>query len=156
MPYIPTGRPPGRPKGSRTAALIKRGQKRAVGRQKATDSDRTTIETIDRIVTEALAAALPREPFKGGAVEFLMAIYKDPDQPIALRLDAAKAAAKYETPALQAVTMTNTDLFHAIEDPEELRRLIVDEAVRLGLFAASYTEMHAIENSRRGRINAEG
>lgn len=133
MPYSPTGRPPGRPKGSKTDALIKRGQERAVGRQWASDSGRTTIETVDRIVTQALAAALPKEPFAGGAVEFLMSVYKDPHQPLAVRLDAAKAAAKYETPALQAIAVTNTDPLLEIDDPEELRRHLANEMVRLGL-----------------------
>jgi hypothetical protein len=47
--------------------------------------------------------------FTGNAHEFMMLIYKDPSLPLDVRLDAAKHAAKYETPALQAVEMTGKD-----------------------------------------------
>jgi hypothetical protein len=41
-------------------------------------------------------------PFKGDAHAFLMMVYKDPSLPLALRLDAAKAAIPFEKPALPA------------------------------------------------------
>jgi hypothetical protein len=41
-------------------------------------------------------------PFKGDAHAFLMMVYKDPSLPLALRLDAAKAAITFEKPALVA------------------------------------------------------
>ena len=136
MPYKPTGKPPGRPKGANTKAPIKRGQKRAVGRQEAIKSERTTIEQVDAKVALALIEhVLPKdvEPFKGGAVEFLMSLYKDPLQPLPVRLDAAKAAAKYESPALQAITVTKSDPFDHIEDADELRRALQTEAVSVGV-----------------------
>lgn len=80
---IPTGRLRGRPPGSpnkRTAAI-----KAAVAQ-----------------AAERLAAEIP-DAFVGDAHAFLMAIYKDPSQPIDLRLDAAKAAIRFEKPALAAV-----------------------------------------------------
>ena len=38
--------------------------------------------------------------FQGDAHAFLMMVYKDPSLPLALRLDAAKAAIPFEKPAL--------------------------------------------------------
>ena len=86
--HIPTGRPRGRPPGSknkRTAAL-----KQAV----AAAADR-------------LEAEIP-EAFVGDAHAFLVSIYKDPKHPIELRVDAAAKAIRYEKPALAAVQMTTT------------------------------------------------
>ncbi len=41
--------------------------------------------------------------FKGDAHTFLMTVYKDQRHPLALRLDAAKTAIKYEKPALATI-----------------------------------------------------
>jgi hypothetical protein len=43
--------------------------------------------------------------FDGDGVAFLQVVYRDPAQPIELRLDAAKAASRFERPAL-AATLT--------------------------------------------------
>lgn len=51
---------------------------------------------------ELVAAALPRA-FKGDAHTYLMAIYKDPRQETAIRIDAAKAALPYEKARLTPV-----------------------------------------------------
>ena len=45
----------------------------------------------------------PRVRPKGDALAFLTAIYKDQSKPDNLRLDAAKAAIRYERPALAPV-----------------------------------------------------
>ena len=50
-------------------------------------------------ITEALGV----DAFDGDAHALLVAIYKDPAQPIALRLDAAKAAISFEKPRLAAL-----------------------------------------------------
>lgn len=47
----------------------------------------------------AVSEAIP-EAFEGDAHALLMAVYKDPSRPIDLRVDAAKAAIRYEKPAL--------------------------------------------------------
>jgi len=41
--------------------------------------------------------------FEGDAHALMMAIYKDPKLPLSIRLDAAKAASKFEKPALSSV-----------------------------------------------------
>jgi len=50
----------------------------------------------------AVEAVIP-EAFAGNGHAFLMAIYKDPKQDIRMRLEAAKAAARYETPTLEPI-----------------------------------------------------
>ena len=45
---------------------------------------------------EALTRALGMNAFEGNAHSLLIAIYKDGSMPIGLRLDAAKAAVRYE------------------------------------------------------------
>lgn len=41
--------------------------------------------------------------FLGDSHDFLMTIYKDPTQPMPLRIDAAKASIGYEKPKLAAI-----------------------------------------------------
>ena len=71
--------------------------KRTVARERA------QAETAVKI-TEALGA----DAFPGDAHAFLIGIYKDPAQPIDLRVHAAKAAIGYEKPRLAAVDTTHT------------------------------------------------
>jgi hypothetical protein len=53
--------------------------------------------------------ALP-EPFEGDGYAFLATIYKDKQQPIGVRMDAAKTAIAYERPRLSNVEMTTRSL----------------------------------------------
>jgi hypothetical protein len=75
------------------------------GRQKGTPN-RSTIERQQAYAerAEILHDALP-EAFQGDAHALLMAAYKDPALPMDLRVDAAKAAVRYEKPALSSVDM---------------------------------------------------
>ena len=41
--------------------------------------------------------------FEGDALAYLMSVYKDPSKPENVRIDAAKAAIRYERPALAPV-----------------------------------------------------
>jgi hypothetical protein len=65
---------------------------------------------VERIQA-AVAAADPEavELFKGDAHAFLISVYQDPRSGLPARLDAAKAAAKYEKPALAATEMRLSD-----------------------------------------------
>lgn len=56
---------------------------------------------------ELVEAVLP-EPFHGDAHTLLMVLHKDIGQDMAVRLDAAKAAIRFEKPALAATHQTNT------------------------------------------------
>ena len=70
------------------------------GRQKGTQNKRTaaakkaSAETVERLLGEI------ENPFDGDAHALMVLVYKDPGQPMAIRLDAAKGAIRYEKPAL--------------------------------------------------------
>ncbi|MEN6449095.1 MAG: hypothetical protein ABFC96_01265 [Thermoguttaceae bacterium] len=82
--------------GARPGAGRKKGQpnKRTIEREQA-------MADAAARVTEALSA-----PFDGDAHAFLMLLYKDCEQPVEVRLDAAKAAIRYEKPALASVEVS--------------------------------------------------
>lgn len=80
----------------------KPGERRG-GREKGTPNRRT--QALDTAVAEAAGAlhsAIP-DAFRGDAHTLLMTVYKDPSKDMALRIDAAKAAIRFEKPALSAV-----------------------------------------------------
>src|SRR5712671_4968454 len=78
-----TGRPRGRPKGAKN--------KRTAEREAA-------MKEMAEQVGKAVGGA-----FEGDALAYLMSVYKDPSKPENLRIDAAKAAIRYERPALAPV-----------------------------------------------------
>jgi hypothetical protein len=77
---------------------------RKTGGRIAGTPNRRTAETKEAIrsVVAQFEAAVP-DAFIGDAVAFMQLLYRDPAQPIELRLDAAKAASRFERPALAAV-----------------------------------------------------
>src|SRR6476469_822523 len=101
-----TGKPRGRPPGSRN---------------KKSDRHELAMQSAMAQVEPLIEGA-----FAGNAHAFLMLLYKNPCLPVGVRLDAAKAAIRYETPALSAITYEEKDPFSEIEDPEELRRLLAE------------------------------
>lgn len=115
--YIPTGKPRGRPKGTpnkRTGAI-----KQAVAK-----------------AAERLEAEIP-DAFVGDAHAFLVSIYKDPQQPLDLRMEAAGKAIRYEKPALAAVAMR--DMNHRdVHDftTAELEQFIADSPEGQAILAA--------------------
>lgn len=78
-----TGKPRGRPKGSKNKG------------------SKPHVEAMEQAV--AMVSEVIPNAFQGDAHAFMMAIYKDPAQALPLRLDAAKAAVKFEKPALAAI-----------------------------------------------------
>ena len=81
------------------------GKREGAGRPGGSRNKRTVqVEERAREAAAALAHAIPGA-FEGDAHALLMAIYKDPAQPMALRLEAAGKAIRYEKPALAAVEM---------------------------------------------------
>jgi len=70
---------------------------RKTGGRKAGTRNRRTVES-ERAATEAARkiSATIKGAFEGDAHSLLMAIYKDPDQSLQVRMDAAKAALPYE------------------------------------------------------------
>ena len=73
-----TGRPRGRPPGSRNKRTLQ-------------------AEAVAQASAAAISAALPGA-FEGDAHALLMAVYKDPSVDLHVRLDAAKAAIRFEKP----------------------------------------------------------
>jgi hypothetical protein len=71
------------------------------GRQKGTKNRKTVL--LEEKGRKTLAEVLGANAFEGDAHSLLIAIYKDGSMPIGLRLDAAKAAVRYEKPTLAAV-----------------------------------------------------
>ena len=73
------------------------------GRQKGTQNKRTTAAKL--AAAEKLEELLGGidNPFDGDAHALMVLVYKDPGQPMAVRLDAAKGAIRYEKPALATV-----------------------------------------------------
>lgn len=100
---VKTGNPRGRPPGSKS--------KRTVEREQAMSEAAKTIE-------EALEGA-----FEGDAHALLMVVYKDPSKEMALRIDAAKAAIRYEKPALSTI---EAKVEATVDALTEIRRTIVD------------------------------
>lgn len=79
-----TGKPRGRPKGSKNLHTREREEK------------------VEQTAAE-IAAALGLQHFDGDAHALLMLVYKNAEIPMDLRLDAAKAAIGYEKPKLSSV-----------------------------------------------------
>jgi hypothetical protein len=78
-----------------------KGHTKIGGRKKGTKNRKTVL--LEEKGREALAEVLGPDAFDGDAHSLLIAIYKDRSHPIDLRLEAAKAAIRFEKPALAAV-----------------------------------------------------
>jgi len=80
-----------------------KGSPKTGGRRKGTPNKRT--EEREAAIEEAavkISTAIP-DAFEGDSHALLMAVYKDPQQPLDVRIEAAKAAIGYEKPRLQAI-----------------------------------------------------
>jgi len=86
---VRTGRPRGRPVGAKNKSTAQR-----------EEAMRQVAETIHETVDGA---------FDGDAHALMMTVYKDPRHDWPVRLDAAKAAIRYEKPALANVEHTGKD-----------------------------------------------
>jgi hypothetical protein len=111
---ISTGRRPGRPAGAR---------------------NKRTNESVARMqeLAERLSQVMP-EAFHGDAHALLMAVYRDPAQPIAVRIEAAGKAIGYEKPKLaaQRIDIHVTRPFRDLSDAE-LDKALADAAAQVGL-----------------------
>jgi hypothetical protein len=72
------------------------------GRQKGTPNKRTVQREAAVQAAAALLDGTIAGAFEGDAHAFLIAVYKNPELPINLRVDAARAAIGYEKPRLNA------------------------------------------------------
>lgn len=102
---VRTGRPRGRPPGARN---------------KRTKAFQQQKEEASSLISDVLGEGA----FEGDAHALLMTIYKDPKKEWSLRIDAAKAAIRYEKPALASV---ETQLDANVQaEVTEVRHTIVD------------------------------
>jgi len=100
------------------------------GRQKGTPNKRTEKRLAAmQDAASQIAGAIPNA-FAGDSHALLVAIYKDPGQPMSLRLDAAKAAIGYEKPRL-AATEVSGRLGLGIKTHEEWLRAAEGRARRV-------------------------
>jgi hypothetical protein len=76
------------------------------GRKKGSKNRKTVL--LEEKGRELLAEVLGANAFEGDAHSFLIAVYKDESHPIELRLEAAKAAIRFEKPALAALDARGT------------------------------------------------
>lgn len=101
-----------------------RGGKRSnSGRPRGAQNKRTeAVQAATQQVAEQIEVVLP-DAFTGDAHAYLMAIYKDPAQPTGLRVDAAKAAIRYEKPSMAPADATpKTDAVPLIDRVKEWER----------------------------------
>ena len=79
------------------------------GRQQGSKNKRTLLlEERTRALIDNAKEIIGGDLFEGDAHTFLMLTYKDKSLPHNLRLDAAKAAIRFEKPALTAIDANNT------------------------------------------------
>ena len=84
------------------------GKREGAGRPEGSRNRRTVeVEERAREAAAALAQAIPGA-FDGDAHALLMLVYKDPQQPMELRLEAAGKAIRYEKPALATMDVAVT------------------------------------------------
>jgi hypothetical protein len=76
------------------------------GRQKGSRNKKTVL--LEEKGQEGLAKVLGPDAFDGDAHSLLITIYKDASHPVELRLEAAKAAIRFEKPALAALDARGT------------------------------------------------
>src|SRR5580658_9840968 len=89
------------------------------GRKAGTPNKRTVaLRTATATAAEQISATLGSEVFDGDAHALLMTVYKDLNQPIGLRMEAAKAALPYEKPRLASIENKIVDEFENMSDQE--------------------------------------
>lgn len=103
------------------------GRREGAGRKPGQKSKRT-IEREQKVqeAAQVIESALP-SAFKGDAHALLMTVYKDPNHPLPLRIDAAKAAISFEKPKLAAVQHSG-DEDNPIHSRSVIEQRIVDAA----------------------------
>ena len=89
------------------------------GRKAGTPNKRTVaLRTATATAAERISATLGSEVFHGDAHALLMTVYKDLNQPIGLRMEAAKAALPYEKPRRASIENKIVDEFENMSDQE--------------------------------------
>lgn len=112
------------------------GRRPGAGRPKGATNKRTReMQAAARETAETILATVP-SAFEGDAHALLMTVYKDPSNPIDLRVDAAKAAIRFEKPALSNVEAKVTQTIQDLRE-EDLDAEIRAAASAAGLLAGA-------------------
>lgn len=85
---------------------FKTGGRKPGSKNKRTEELQAAADSAAKQISEALGVA-----FEGDAHAFLMAVYKDMSRPVELRIDAAKAAIRFEKPSLASLE-AKTEVTH--------------------------------------------
>ena len=128
------------------------GRRQGAGRPKGSRNKRTVaVEQAMQVVAEKLKHSVP-DAFEGDGVAFLQSVYRDPSFPVALRLDAAAKAARFERPML-AATAIDASLTITAAEAEERRLTRERMLAELQAFAIpeplETTRTHSEEKSER-------
>ena len=101
-----------------------RGTLKTGGRKAGTPNKRTVaLRLATAAAAEQINATFAPEVFDGDAHALLMTVYKDLNQPIGLRMEAAKAALPYEKPRLASIETKQVDDLEKLSN-EELMAII--------------------------------
>lgn len=96
------------------------GRREGAGRPDGARNRRTAeLEARAKEAASAIGLAIP-DAFDGDAHAFLMTVYRDPRQPLDVRVEAAKAAIRYEKPALAAVDLSMEGRVQHVISPEPM------------------------------------
>jgi hypothetical protein len=116
-----TGRPKGTPKTG--------------GRKAGTPNKRTVaLQSATATAAEQINAVLGSDAFEGDALAFLMLVYRDPRQPVGLRLEAAKAALPYQRPRIASIAGKGEN-----DDLKEMSR----EELKVVIYGRTLVEIEA-------------
>jgi hypothetical protein len=87
-----------------------------------------------------------RKPFGGNALAFLQTIYRDPRLPRVVRMDAAKAVIRYESPALSSTTVTADADSLALWRGSDARIALADRVVHVLAHAGITPRVHDVSD----------
>jgi hypothetical protein len=125
------------------------GRRPGAGRPKGADSPHTKLRraAVREVKAKAIAQLKiehPADAFDGDSIDFLRCVYRNPDFDISVRIDAAKAAARFERPTLTALAVKTVDPKAATADAIEGR---VMELLTRGLKNAQADTGRTIEGA---------
>ena len=107
-----------------------RGTPKTGGRKAGTPNKSTiALRMATAAAVEQISAAFGAEVFEGDAHALLMTVYKDLNQPIGLRMEAAKAALPYEKPRLASIETMEVDDLEKLSNEELLAIIREGEAM---------------------------
>jgi hypothetical protein len=98
---------------------VKTGGRKPGSKNKRTAELEAATERAAKMISDALG-----EVFDGDAHAFLMAVYKDMGRPIETRIDAAKAAIRFEKPSLAALEAKTEVVHRYVADVPEIAKTV--------------------------------